>query len=141
MSMLTSFGYFDDKQEDIKVLKNIYGNLREGGYCLIDLMGRETLARIYQPTHSYDLADGSTLVLRHEIFDDWTRVRNEWILIKGDKATTYRFHHTIYSGQELKENLKRVGFEDVRLYGSLDGDDYGIEANRLIVVGHKARTG
>ena len=113
-------------------------SLREGGYCLIDLVGRETLARIYQPTNSHDLADGSILVERHEIFDDWTRIRNEWILIKVDEATTHRFHHTVYSGQELRELLEKVGFKDVRLYGNLDGDEYGFESDRLIVVGHKS---
>jgi len=138
LSMFTSFGYFDDKQEDVKVLENIFASLREGGCCLIDLMGRETLARIFQPTHSHDLADGSILVARHETFDDWTRIRNEWILIKVDEATTHRFHHTVYSGQELRELLERVGFKDVRLYGNLDGDEYGFESDRLIVVGHKS---
>ena len=88
-------------------------------------------------SHSYGLGDGSILVLRHEIFDDWTRIRNEWILIKGNKATTHRFHHRVYSGQELRELLESVGFKDVRLYGHLDGDEYGFESDRLIVVGHK----
>ena len=36
LSMLTSFGYFENKNEDKKVLENIYVNLRKGGYCLID---------------------------------------------------------------------------------------------------------
>ena len=137
LSMLTSFGYFDNKQDDVKVLENMFVSLREGGCCLIDLAGRETLARIFQPTNSHDLADGSILVERHEIFDDWTRIRNEWILIKGDKAKTHRFHHTVYSGQELRLLLEGVGFKDVRLYGSLDGEGYGLESNRLIAVGQK----
>jgi len=101
------------------------------------LFGKEVLARIFQPTSSHDLADGSILVQRHEIFDDWTRIRNERILIKRDQVKTFRFHHTIYSGQELRELLEGVGFKDVRLYGSLYGEEYGLESNRLIVVGQK----
>lgn len=138
LSLLTSFGYFDNKNEDEKVLENIFVSLREGGYCLIDLAGKENLARIFQPTNSHNLSDGSILVERHEIFDDWTRIRNEWILIKGDNAKTHRFHHTIYSGQELRKLLEGVGFREVQLYGSLDGEEYGLKANRLIVVGQKA---
>jgi len=137
LSLLTSFGYFNNKDEDKKVLENIYLNLREGGYCLIDVFGKEVLARIFQPTRSDDLSDGSVLIQRCEIFDDWTRLRNEWILIKGDKAKTYRFHHTIYSGQELRGLLEGVGFRDVRPYGDLDGNEYGPEADRLIIVGRK----
>jgi 2-polyprenyl-3-methyl-5-hydroxy-6-metoxy-1,4-benzoquinol methylase len=46
LSMFTSFGYFDDKKEDAKVLRNMFASLRRGGACLIDVMGKERLARI-----------------------------------------------------------------------------------------------
>lgn len=137
LSMFTSFGYFDDKQEDVQVLSNILTSLRPGGVCLIDLMGKESLAKILQPTTSDVLTDGTKLIQRHEIFDDWTRIRNEWILIRKGKAKSFKFHHTIYSGQELRDRMEQVGFADVKLYGNLDGDEYGPNAHRLIAVGRK----
>jgi len=137
LSMFTSFGYFDDKREDIEVLHNILASLRPGGACLIDVMGKERLANFLQPTTSDLLPDGTKLIERHEIFDDWTRIRNEWILIRKGKATSFKFHHTIYSGQELRDRMEQVGFTDVKLYGNLDGDEYGPNAQRLIAVGHK----
>jgi SAM-dependent methyltransferase len=137
LSMFTSFGYFDDKQEDILVLGNILANLKPGGVFLIDVMGKERLANILQGTTSEVLPDGTKLIQRHEIFDDWTRIRNEWILIRKGKAKSYTFHHTIYSGQELKDRMQQVGFTDVKLYGTLDGDAYGPNSHRLIAVGRK----
>ena len=137
LSMYTSFGYFNDKNEDLRVLDNIITNLRPGGVCLMDLMGKECVARILQPTTSDVLPDGTTLVRRHEIFDNWTRIRNEWILIRKGKARTFRFYHTVYSGQELKDRMAQIGFTDVKLFGNLNGDEYGANAQRLIVVGHK----
>jgi SAM-dependent methyltransferase len=137
LSMFTSFGYFNDKQEDIVVLENMYASLRSDGACLIDVKGKESLARILQPTSSEVFPDGARLVQRHEIFDDWTRVRNEWILIKKGRSKSFEFHMTIYSGQELRDRLESVGFRDVKLYGSLDGEVYGPDANRLIAVAKK----
>ena len=137
LSMFTSFGYFDDKNEDLHVLRNILNSLRSGGVCLIEVMGKESLARIFQPTTSVLLPDGTKLVQRHEIFDDWTRVRNEWILIRKGRAKSFKFHHTIYSGQELRDRMELAGFNDIRLYGNLDGDEYGPDSLRLIAVGHK----
>ena len=139
VSMFTSFGYFDDKREDVRVLANLLASLRPGGQCLIDVMGKERLARILQPTTSDELPDGTRLLERHVIFDDWTRVRNEWTLIRRGRAKTYTFHHTVYSGQELRERMEQVGFCSVRLYGNLDGTEYGPEAQRLIAVGHRPR--
>ena len=135
--MFTSLGYFDDKQEDVQVLGNILTSLRPGGVCLIDVMGKERLARILQPTTSEAFPDGTKLIQRHEIFDDWTRIRNEWILIRKGKTKSFKFHHTIYSGQELRDRMAEAGFVDVKLYGNLDGDDYDPNATRLIAVGHK----
>jgi hypothetical protein len=39
-----------------------------------------------------------------------------------------------YSGQELKAKLLQAGFTSVRLYGNLDGDEYGTNASRLVAV-------
>ena len=137
LSMFTSFGYFDNRREDLKVLKHIFRSLIPGGAFVIDVTGKEWLARIFQPTRSYNLPDGTKVIHRSEIFDDWTRVRNEWILIRKEEAKTFRFHHTIYSGQELKDRIEQTGFAKVKLFGNLDGDEYGPDAQRLIVVGYK----
>lgn len=75
---------------------------------------------------------------RHEIFDDWTRIRNEWILIKDGVTKTFEFHHTLYSGQELKDRMFQAGFESVALYGDLAGDLYDTNAKRLVAVARKA---
>ncbi len=137
LSMFTSFGYFDDKKEDVQVLRNIVSSLKSGGVCLIDVMGKERLAKIFQPTTSHVLPDGTKLVERHEIFDDWTRIRNEWILIRKGRAESFKFHHTVYSGQELRDRMELAGFTDVRLHGNFEGDEYGPNADRLIVIGRK----
>jgi SAM-dependent methyltransferase len=138
LSMFTSFGYFDDKQEDLRVLRNIFTSLRPGGVLLMEMAGKEILARIFQPTTSTSLPDGNLLVERHEVLDGWSRIRNEWTFIKGGKARTWRFHVTIFSGQELRDRLEQAGFTNVKLFGSFEGDDYGLNAQKLIAVGRRS---
>lgn len=139
LSMFTSFGYFDDKDEDLAVLRNVLVSLKPGGVFLMELVGKESLAGVFQPTTMETLPDGSRLVQSHEIIDDWTRIRNEWVLIRKGHTRTFRFHHTIYSGQELKDRLLAAGFEEVRLYGNLEGDRYGRESDRLVAVARRPR--
>jgi SAM-dependent methyltransferase len=134
LNMLTSFGYFDEKQEDMIVLHNIYQSLKSGGICVLDMMGKEVLARDFQPTVSEKHPDGSILIQRREIFDEWSRILNERILVKEGKAISFTFHQTIYSGQELKERLLQAGFMKVRLFGNLDSEEYGPNASRLVAV-------
>lgn len=137
LSMFTSFGYFDDKDEDVRVLRNIHASLRDGGVFLIDVLGKEYLARVFMPTTSQVGDDGSVMVERHEVFDDWSRVRNQWTLIKQGRARTWSFHHTIYSAQELRDRILGVGFGDVTVYGALDGRPYDTQALRLVAVATK----
>jgi SAM-dependent methyltransferase len=137
LNMFTAFGYFDKKDEDRLVLRNIFTSLKPGGVCLIDVMGKERIAKILQVTTSTRYPDGMLFVEVHEIFDDWTRIRNEWILLKGSRVRRFKFHHTLYSGQELKSLLLEAGFAEVKLFGKLDGDPYGPEAQRLIAVARK----
>lgn len=137
LNMFTSFGYFENKQDDMKVLQNIHNSLKSGGVCFFEMMGKEVLAKIFHPTTSAKLPHGKLIVQRHEIFDEWSRIRNEWILIEDDHATSFNFYHTVYSGQELKERLLQIGFAKVKLFGNLDGEEYGINASRLIAVGWK----
>ena len=137
LNFFTSFGYFNDREDDIKVLRNIYASLKPAGVCLFEMMSKEWLARHLLATSSMEAPDGTLRVERHEIFDDWSRIRNEWIFIKQGRAKTFKFHHTIYSGQELKDRLHQVGFKRVKLFGDLDGNEYGANARRLVAAAWK----
>jgi Methylase involved in ubiquinone/menaquinone biosynthesis len=137
LNMFTSFGYFEDKEDDLKVLRNAYQSLKPEGAILIDIFGKEPLARKYQSTISTDCGDGLLLIQRNEICEDWTRCRNEWILVKDGTAKTFNFQTRLYSGQEMKDILHKAGFEEVNLFGDMDGNKYGVDADRLIAVGRK----
>ncbi|MGZ4963245.1 MAG: SAM-dependent methyltransferase, partial [Limisphaerales bacterium] len=119
---------------------NMFLSLRRGGKVMIDVFGKEMMAQHLRPTKSdvVEVDKRTQLVRRDEVFDDWSRVRANWILIRNGKATKYRFHFTSYSGQELKDRLVAAGFVKVRLYGGFDGREYGVGAQRLIAVGTKS---
>ena len=137
-SLFTSFGYFADESENMRVLRNVARSLVPGGAFVIDVLGKERLARIWLNAICNKLEDGSLLIQRPEIRADWTRVYNEWTLVKGDHARTFHFEHSVYSGRELKEQLLDAGFAEVVLCGDLEGGPYGLDALRLIAVARKA---
>jgi SAM-dependent methyltransferase len=139
LSMFTSFGYFENRDDDLCVLANAYRSLKPGGALLMDVMGKEHLAKVLVPALWTTLSNGSTLVDIRKIVDDWTRVRSEWIVIKKNKALRFRFHINLYSGLELRERLESAGFTGVKLFGSLDGSPYDSEAQRLVAVGRKQK--
>lgn len=135
--MWSSFGYFEDPAEDIEVLANVHASLASGGSFLLDTMCKEWLTRHIEPVHLRELDDDTLLIERPLIEDDMTRVSNQWILIRGDRADTREWSHNLYSGAELRDRLYSVGFDEVTLYGSLAGDDFDLDAERLVIVARK----
>jgi SAM-dependent methyltransferase len=138
ISMLTSLGYFDDDEENLKVLRNVHESLKPGGVFVFDMMGKEVLAKIFLNTNSNELPDGSLIVQRRQAINDWSQMENEWLLIKDGAVRSFGLRHWIYSGREFKEMLQKVGFSTVDLYGDLKGNPYGPEAARLIAIARKA---
>ena len=96
-------------------------------------MGKENLARVFQPTRSRTLAGGAVLVERCQIVEDWTAIETQWLLIQGDRACGAVPPET-YSGSELRDRLREAGFATVSLHGGLDGSPYGLDAARLVAV-------
>ena len=92
ISVMTSFGCFEDRQDDLKVLRNMLTNLKLGGACVIDLKGKECVARSLQPMTAEVRDNGTITVRRSSVVDDWTRVRNELLVIReGQPKRTYNF--------------------------------------------------
>jgi SAM-dependent methyltransferase len=139
VNLWSSFGYFENEADDLRVLSNIFESLRPGGVFVVDLFGKEVMAGGASLTTSTEHPDGSLLVERRKICDGWSRVANEWILIKEAGARRFYFELTIYSGRELRERLFATGFADVKLFGDLAGRPYDWEARRLVVKATKPK--
>lgn len=137
LSMLTSFGYFDDESQNLAVLENIHASLRPGGVFVFDTYGKEIIARKFLETSSQKLPGGGLIVQRREVTRDWSQMENEWLVIKDEQVRTFLLRHWIYSGREFTEQLARAGFSEIRLCGDLDGKPYGRDADRLIAVARK----
>jgi SAM-dependent methyltransferase len=138
LNLFTSFGYFATENEDMRTLKNMVESLGENGVLVIDTLGKEALAeRLHAERTPLVEHDGSVLVQKVDVTDDWCRAKSEWLLIRGDRVDRLAFEHTLYSGKELRELMSWAGLSRVDLYGSLDGRSYGPGAGRLVAVGRR----
>jgi SAM-dependent methyltransferase len=137
VNLFTSFGYLDDPAENQLVLANAYASLQPGGAFVLDLLGKEVVARIFQPCRSQDLPDGGLLVQRARVVDAWARIENDWSVIRNGQVRSFRFRHWLYSAIELRSLLDAVGFVEIDVFGNLEGSAYGVESNRMVVRAYK----
>lgn len=136
INLYTSFGYFDDPAQDRKVSGNILAGLKPGGRLVMEMMGKEVLARVFRERDWYE-KDGVFLLEERRIDSGWDWIRNRWILIGERERTEYRLEHRLYSGSELSALLSQAGFRSVKLFGHLSGIPYDQSAERLVAVAEK----
>jgi len=136
MMMFTSFGYFEKPAENRQVLANAYRSLKNQGTLVIEMMGKEVLARIFLERDWHE-HDGVIFLQERKVNKNWSWIENRWIMLEGQNRREFKVSHWIYSAAELSALLKKCGFSSVDVYGDLEGAPYDHTAKRLVAVAHK----
>jgi len=138
INLFTSFGYFRDAADDLRVASNVCASLRPGGAFVIETRGKETVARKFEPRRWFPQPDGAILLVSAVIEPGWGGLNAIWTRIDGAKREDFEVRTRLYSGAELAALLARAGFADVKLCGALDGRPYDDQALALVAVARKA---
>ena len=138
INLFTSFGYFEDTNDDKQVAANVSHSLKEKGVFLIDIMGKEVLARIFRERDWYEL-DNTMVLEERKVCANWSWIENRWLMIKDGKMDEWKVSHRLYSATELAALLSDCGFKAIDVYGDLTGTPYDHTAKRLVLVAHKGK--
>jgi SAM-dependent methyltransferase len=135
-NLCTSFGYFDDINDDIRVLRNIHASLKPHGKFVIEILGKEVIASTFRKVEELEF-DGYKVVATSRILNDWTSLECKRLVSKDGIDTEITAYHRLYSASELKQHLKDVGFKNIRVYGSFAGTPYDSDAKSMIIISDK----
>ena len=138
LSMFTSFSYFEDAQEDKRVVENVFESLKTGGRFIIQMHGKETLSKIFIERSWNENKDEGVIVLyERKVSQNWSWMENRWIMLKGNERIENKLSHRLYAGSEIAALLRDCGFNQVDVYGDLEGNPYDHTARQLVTVGYK----
>jgi len=137
LSLFTSFGYFENDEENRAVLKAVRRSLKPGGKFLMDYMNRDYVVSHLVERDEKVLPDRYVKNVRC-LTDDCRRVEKTTTVIAKSGAK-HEFNESVrlYSEAEMIEMLKAAGLVPLRSYGSLKGQDFGPESKRLVIVAEK----
>lgn len=136
INLFTTFGYFEDIEDDRKVIRNVIVSLKPGGIFLIDTIGKEVLAKIFQK-RTWAEHDGVLVLQEHNLSRNWSWMQNRWIMLRNNERIEHSVSHRLYAGSEMAALFSDSGFSRVDIYGDLDGHPYDETARRQIAVGRK----
>ena len=111
--------------------------LTPGGRFLIDLFNRQQVIGSLVPRES-SLVRGSEVAIERWFDEEKQRV-NKKIEIRAADGRKRSFLESVraYREEEVTIGLHWAGLEVTGVYGSFDGEDFGAESPRLILVGRK----
>ena len=136
INMQTSFGYFDDPSDERKTMDNIHSSLKPGGRLIMEMLGKEVLARTYRP-RDWREQDGRYLLVESVPEDNWAYIKNRRIVIHDGKAQEFTLRLRLFSAFELTSLMREAGFKTITCFGGLDKSPYDEKAKRLVAVAQK----
>lgn len=140
VNLFTSFGYFDQDAEHIKVLKEVRRMLKPGGQFIIDFLNPE-YTKAHLVPESERTYDGQLIKERRVIEEGYVKKRIEII----DQTRTADFkaqprHYLerikLYTREDFTAMMEEAGLELKEIYGSYDEDFFDpLVSPRMIMVG------
>lgn len=136
LNLNTSFGYFEDSADDLQVLRNIHASLLPGGSLVLQTIGKEVLARIFQE-RDWSEVEGYLFLQERHPSEDWGQMNVRWIKITSDQKEEWSFTHRLFAATELADLMREAGFQTIKTYRDLEGGPYDNTARKLVVVAQK----
>lgn len=133
ISFFSTFGYFENHDDDLLVLRNVRRALKPGGMLLMELVGKEILARHFEESEAHEIDERHTLIEAREVVDDWEAIESTWTIITDTDAKVLKWKARIFSAREIKGLIRAAGFDAVSCYGNFLGAPYNHDATQLIV--------
>ncbi len=140
MILGNSFGYFETKQDDEQVLKEVFRVLKPRGKVLLDLSDGEFLKKSFQP-RSWEWIDKNHFVCRERSLsrDEQKLISREVIthVEKGVLADQF-YSERLYNRESITELLQKSNFSDIQTHGmikteSMRNQDLGMMEQRIIL--------
>lgn len=133
-----SCSYSFDDNENLKQLDCMSRSLKNGGLFVIDTLNIEFIANHFVDRMSCIEDDGTIIARLYQL--DANVLSSSWkVITPDDKISKYSGATKLYSIDEWKQRLKKVGLQLVGAFGDYDGMPVSSELGRLILHGVKCK--
>ncbi|WP_150269544.1 class I SAM-dependent methyltransferase [Paenibacillus tepidiphilus] len=135
VNLFTSFGYFEEDEEQVKVLKEIHRMLKPGGKFIIDYLNPAYVIKHLVPHSTRE--DGDTLIDESRRIEDGYVKKNIVLTSKTDSTPrVYQERVKLYPLEQFSALLSAAGLSLKAVHGSYDEGEYHAETStRMIFTG------
>jgi len=139
--MASSFGYFADEEENIKILNEAFRLLMPQGTLLLDLPDRDYVLQNFKPSSCHRVNEDITVSRERELGDDIIYSRETVTSQRGGCIRNSAYCTRLFSSEKISGLLYAAGFSSTtckRDFMNRESEgDYGCMTNRMIVTAKK----
>jgi len=134
-NLFTSFGYFDNEEENKVVLTNVFNSLKSKGIFILDYVNGERASKYLLKHEEYSLEGVDFSIYRYAK----NNVIVKEIKIKdGVVECSFTEKVNIFSETKLKEYITGCGFEVLETFGDYQLNKFiAKDSDRLIIISRK----
>jgi D-alanine-D-alanine ligase len=140
--MASSFGYFENEEENRKILEEAFRLLAPQGLFLLDLPDRDFVMRGFRPVSEHKVNEDITVKRTRELADDIIYSREVVSHRQKGRLRDVTYCTRLYSSESITQLLQSAGFSSVACYNNfMDRQslgDFGSMTNRMVVIGRKS---
>ncbi len=131
-NLFTSFGYFDDDAEDLKVLKGMKGGLKESGVLVLDFLNVQKIKNNLVQKETKQI-DGITFNIEREIKDGFILKHISFYADERDHSYTEKVK--FLDLEKMKQYFKDAGLTIINTFGDYNLNEFDQEnSSRLILI-------
>jgi len=135
LNIFTSFGYFDNDEENFHVIKNVSSSLKKGGYFVFDFINSEFIKNNIVP-RSRNKLGGITVIQKRKIENGF--IVKDIEVYKGSKVRHFNEILKLYGKKELVHCFKKFNFNVKTLFGDYYGNKFSEKnSKRIIIIAQK----
>lgn len=135
----TSFGYDQDDEQNMQVLRGAFDSIKPGGLFALDYLNLPQRLKDFKPTRidrsPEDEQNGLIVLDESEMDLSAGMFRSKWtFLLPDDKRIERRVEVRMFMPHEIAAMLRRCGFADIRFYGWVDKSPLSEDSRRCIAL-------
>ena len=134
-NLFTSFGYFDELSDNVKVLENCNHHLKKNGLLIIDFLNAKKIKKTIKNIQEIK-------TINNIIFEIDKYILNNYIfkkikIIDGDSVLNFVEKVQLFELDDFIEMLEKTGFTEISAFGDYKMNPYRTNSNRLILCAKK----
>ena len=130
-NLFTSFGYFEDDQDDILILKNIKDGLKKDGVFVFDFLNAEFVKATLVDKET-KIVDGITFNITREIKDGF--ILKNISFFADDENHSYTERVKYLDAKKMKAYFEKAGFTITNIFGNYKLSNFDVQTSKRLIL-------